>query len=183
MKTTFRRINRSIILVLASVFIWGCESDDNSVANLAVENQFFAFEDGQSYAISNAWVNHEVSEGVFEIVLMNTGSLISADHVNEVSLVFNFSNNLGRLPQFFTTQVDEYTISTNGTIVDGEFEPGIFLLSDVDPQSDEYATTGLVIISNLNPTYIDFSFSFTRNDGQRIYGAYQGNYITNEDVD
>ena len=45
-----------------------------------------------------------------------------------------------------------------------------------DSQSDVYAQSGSVTVTNFTQFNIVFTFSFTRNDGQVISGSYDGNY-------
>jgi len=73
--------------------------------------------------------------------------------------------------------IENYAISINGSIVDSEFNPGTILLSNNDPDSDVFAQSGSVTITNFTAYNIVFTFTFTRTDGQVITGRYDGNYL------
>jgi hypothetical protein len=61
------------------------------------------------------------------------------------------------------TEIDAYDISINGSVVDSEF--------------NSYAQSTSVTIRNFTTFNIDFTFTFTRNDGQVISVRYNGNYL------
>ncbi|BAO74433.1 hypothetical protein [Winogradskyella sp. PG-2] len=74
-------------------------------------------------------------------------------------------------------QIKDYDISINSTVVDSEFNPGTILLADNEPDSDVCAQSSFITFINFTEYNINFTFTFTRNDGQVISGSYNGYYL------
>jgi hypothetical protein len=96
--------------------------------------------------------------------------------LDNISLVY-FELDAVNLEATTYTEIEFYDVSINGSIVASAFNAGTVLLSANDPESDVYAQSGSVTITNLTTFNIDFTFTFTRADGQVISGRYNGNYL------
>ena len=158
-----------------------CSSDDNPDNPNQSKNQVTF--NGNAYSITSAWINDENTA-------TNDPSDIGINLFNKTTAEINSGNDLTNITRIYFdfTEVDlqektyteilDYDFSINGTLIDGVFDPGTILLSDNDSNSDIYASSSIVTISNLTETTVDLSFSFTRKDGKVISGNYSGNYIT-----
>lgn len=176
----FKKIKFAVLLTVVS-FISSCSSDDNSNNTQNQPENEVTF-NGTSYSITTAWINDENTT-------TNDPSEIGVNLSNKTTEEINSGNDLTNITRVYFdfddvtvqettyTQITDYDFSINGTVTNGVFDAGTVLLSDNDPQSDFYASSGLVTINSISESTVDLEFTFTRNDGQVISGSYIGNYI------
>jgi hypothetical protein len=165
------------MLSIASV---SCSSDDTSSIPDETNNEFTF--NGTTYNLVSAII-------VDENTANNDPSDISISLFNKTSTEITGNNDLSDITYMYFdfqdttiqnttyTNIQDYDVSINGTIVNSEFTPGTVLLSDDNPQSEVYAQSGSVTVTNFTEFNIVFNFTFTRNDGQVISGSYDGNYF------
>lgn len=164
---------------MLSIALVSCSSDDTSSIPDETNNEFTF--NGTTYNLVSAII-------VDENTANNDPSDISISLFNKTSTEITGNNDLSDITYMYFdfqdttiqnttyTNIQDYDVSINGTIVNSEFTPGTVLLSDDDPQSDVYAQSGTVTVTNFTQFNIVFTFTFTRNDGQVISGSYNGNY-------
>ncbi|WP_179018549.1 hypothetical protein [Winogradskyella forsetii] len=165
-------------LLLALIFA-ACAPEDNTT--IPENTNEFIF-DGVTYPIITAIIIDENTSATnpspIKISLWNKTSSEATGNgdLEDIALV-NFEIEDENLEVTTYTDVENYDISINGSIVNSEFSPGTLLLSNDDPDADVFAQSGSVNITNFTAFNIVFTFTFTRNDGQFISGSYDGNYL------
>ena len=169
------------VLFTLALFISNCSSDDNSDNTPNQREKEVTF-NGTSYTITTAWINDENTT-------TNDPSEIGVSLSNKTTEEINSGNDLTNVTHVYFdfddvtvqettyTQITDYDFSINGTMTNGIFDAGTVLLSDEDPQSDFFASSGSITINSISESAVDLEFIFTRNDGQVISGNYIGNYI------
>jgi hypothetical protein len=170
-----------LFLFILSIFISNCSSDDSSDNTPNQPENQVTF-NGTSYSITTAWINDENTT-------TNDPSEIGVNLFNKTTEEINSGNDLTNITRVYFdfddvtvqettyTQITDYDFSINGSVTNGVFNNGTVLLSDEDPLSDFYASSGSVIINSISESTVNLEFTFTRNDGQVISGSYFGNYI------
>lgn len=169
-----------LLALMLSIALVSCSSDDtSSIPDEA--NKEFTF-NGNTYNLMSAIIVDENTTnsdpGDISISLFNKNSaeITSNTDLSDISYV-NFKITDTNIQNTTYSQIDNYDISINSSIVNSEFTPGTVLLADDDSQSDVYAQSGSVTVTNFTQFNIVFTFTFTRNDGQVITGSYDGNYF------
>jgi hypothetical protein len=173
--------NLHYLLTLILPFIlFTCSPEDNT--NISIEEPSEFTYNGEVYNLVSAVISDENTttndQSDISISLFNkTSSEITGNgNLSDVTYL-NFDLNAVTIQQTTYNEFDDYDISINGSVVDSEFNSGTILLSDNDPQSNEFAQSGALTITNFTAYNIAFTFTFTRNDGQVITGSYDGNYL------
>ncbi|WP_400077932.1 hypothetical protein [Winogradskyella sp. R77965] len=162
-----------LALSLCSV-LFTCSPEDNT--NITLEKlSEFTF-NGETYDLASAIIRDE-NTGDISINLFNKTSseITSNSDLSDVTYL-HFSLNDSTIQQTTYNQIEDYDISINSSVIDSEFNSGTVLLSDNNPDSEVYAQSGSVTVTNFTAYNIVFTFTFTRNDGQVIAGVYDGNY-------
>ncbi len=169
-----------LLTLLLPVFLLACSADDGDGIS-EDKIQEFVF-NGETYNLVTAIISDENTSSndpsEIGISLFNKTSteVTGNEDLSDINFVyFNFVD--VSIQNTTYNQIEDYDISTNGSVVDSEFNPGTILLSDSDPESDTYAQSGSVTVTNFTEFNIAFTFTFTRNDGQVISGSYDGNYL------
>ena len=175
------KLNLPHLLVLAfTIVLTSCSSDDYNATPIEDTNQFTF--DNDTYDLVSAIVtdaNASSNEtGQIGIRLFNKTSaeITSNSDLNDITYVY-FEVQDVNLQALTYTEINAYDVSINGSVIDSEFNAGTILLSANDPESDVYAQSASITITNFTAFNIDFTFTFTRNDGQVVSGRYNGNYI------
>ena len=182
-------MKRILPFLLALVFtsvLMSCSSDDDNT--ISEENtKEFTF-NGETYDLVTAIVSEDdtsTNTGTeFGIRLFNKTSseITSNSDLDDITFVY-FELETANLEATTYTEIDAYDISINGSVVASEFNAGTVLLSANDAESDIYAQSASVTLRNFTTFNIDFTFTFTRNDGQVISGRYNGNYLQPDGID
>jgi hypothetical protein len=171
-----------IILILLSLSIFSCSSDDSEMTEIEAENP----QDdepsnglkinGMVYELSYTYVNDENttdSDASDIAIIMSNVDVLSEDQVNNVTfLYFDFQGvdlEVGEI-----TSISDYRISTNANSNNSEISGGTTVLDDTE-FGFQVIETSIKIIA-LDSNQIDIEFSFTREDGEVISGNYSGNY-------
>ena len=169
-----------LLALVFTMVLTSCSSDDDNT--ISEENtKEFTF-NGETYDLLTAIVSDEDtstndgSEIGIRLFNKTTSEITSDANLDDITFVY-FELEAENLEATTYTEIDAYDISINGSVVDSEFNSGTILLSVNDPESDIYAQSGSVTIRNFTTFNIDFTFTFTRNDGQVISGRYNGNYL------
>lgn len=170
---------RVLALMLSITFV-SCSSDDtSSIPDEA--NNAFTF-NGNTYNLMSAIIvdenttNNDPSDISISLFNKTSTEITSNTDLSDISYV-NFKIVDATIQNTTYNQIDNYDVSINSSITNSEFTAGTVLLSDADSQSDVYAQSGSVTVTNFTQFNIVFTFTFTRNDGQVISGSYDGNYF------
>ncbi|MBV7267925.1 hypothetical protein [Winogradskyella luteola] len=169
-----------LFVLLLTLILMACSSDDTN-SNTDEANNEFVF-NGITYHLVSAIITDENTAtddpSDIGISLFNkTSSEITGNNdLNDISYIY-FDFNDVTIQNTTYTEIEDYDISINSSIVNSEFNHGTVLLSDNDPESDVYAQSASVTVTNFTEFNIVFTFTFTRNDGQVISGSYDGNYF------
>ena len=170
-----------LLALFLTIVLMSCTTDDGNAITDENTNAFTF--NGATYELTSAIVIDETT-GDMDINFFNktNSELTSNIDLDGISFVY-FEVQSSSLQVATYTEIDDYDISINGSVVDSEFNPGTLLLSANDPQSDIYAQSGSVNVRNFTAFNIDLTFTFTRTDGQLISGAYNGNYLLRNSSD
>ena len=174
------KATKLVTLLITIIFFIGCSSDDSSDNASSEKTNEFTF-NGQSYELMTAWINDEntttsdPSDIGFNLFNKSTADINSGNDLTGINYIY-FDFTEVDLQETTYTDILDYDVSINGTLINGNFSPGTVFLSDDDPNADIYASISTVTISDLTATTVNLTFSFTRNDGKVISGAYSGNY-------
>jgi len=169
-----------LLALLCAVLLVACSPEDSTTNSEETTNEFVF--NSVTYNLVTAIVTDEntttndPSEIGISLFNKSSSEITSNGDLDNVSYVY-FDFDDVTIQNRTYNQIDDYDISINGSIVDSEFNPGTILLSDNDSESDVYAQSGLVTVTNFTQYNIAFTFTFTRNDGQVISGSYNGNYL------
>ncbi|NRD20580.1 hypothetical protein HNV08_11020 [Winogradskyella eckloniae] len=169
-----------LFLILLYGVVLGCAQEELNSYEPEDTNAFTY--NGATYPLMAAIVlDEETSANTasdIKISLFNKSSaeITSNSDVTDLSYV-SFEVVDIDLNQTTYNQIDDYTVSINGSVTDSEFHPGTILLSSSDADSHLFAQSGVVTITNYTAYNIVFTFSFTRTDGTLISGSYDGNYL------
>jgi hypothetical protein len=165
---------------LVILFLFDC-SPENTNSNPQEKINEFIF-NGVTYNLVSAIVTDENTSSNapnnIGIKLFNKTSteIIGNGDLSDVSYVY-FDINDNTIQNTTYSQIQDYDISINSSIIDSEFNPGTVLLDDNNPDSEEFAQSGSITVTNFTAYNIKLTFTFTRNDGQVITGSYDGNYL------
>ncbi|WP_299363334.1 hypothetical protein [Winogradskyella sp.] len=174
------KLPQVLVFLLAITFL-ACSSDDDTNSNTDENTNQFIF-NGETYNLTTAVINDEdtssdnVSEISISIFNKSAAELAGNSDLTDINFVY-FDFDDVTIQNTTYDEIDDYAVSTNSSIIDSEFNNGTVLLSDNDSESDVYAQSGSVTITNFTEFNIKLTFTFTRNDGQVISGSYDGNYI------
>ena len=165
-----------LITLLLAITISACSPDENTSIAPEDTNEFIY--SNISYPLTSAIINNDNNANSLGIRLFNkTSSQITSNvDLDDIAYVY-FDLGTESIQNTTYNNIENYAISINGSIVDSEFNPGTILLSNNDPDSDVFAQSGSVTITNFTAYNIVFTFTFTRTDGQVITGRYDGNYL------
>jgi len=174
----------TLFTLLFTLVLMSCAPEDNSVP---VENvNEFTF-NTETYDLVTAIINDNSTAtnpsniGITLTNKSNTESVSNGD-IDDFTFVY-FDIQAITLQATTYNNIEDYDVSVNGSVVNSVFSPGTVLLSDNDPDADVYAQSGSVIITNFTAFNIDFTFTFTRTDGQVISGRYNGSYLAPNGID
>jgi hypothetical protein len=175
------KLKLPILLALVfTIVLTSCSSDDDNT--ISDENtKEFTF-NGETYDLVTAIISSDdtsTNDGSkIGIRLFNKTSseITSNSDLDDITFVY-FELEAVNLEATTYTEIDYYDVSINGSVVDSAFNAGTILLSADDSESDIFAQSASVTIRNFTAFNIDFTFTFTRNDGQVISGRYNGNYL------
>ncbi|WP_138434651.1 hypothetical protein [Winogradskyella algicola] len=169
-----------ILALMLSIALVSCSSDDTSSVPDETNNEFIF--NGTTYNLVSAIIvdentaNNDPSEISISLFNKTSAEITGNNDLSDISYVyFDFEDTTIQNTTY--SQIEDYDISIDGTITNSEFTPGTVLLDNNDPQSDVYAQSALVTVTNFTEFNIAFTFTFTRNDGQVISGSYDGNYF------
>ena len=178
-------LSHLIALMLTIIFV-SCSPESNN-SNPEEENNEFTF-NGVTYNLVSAIIvdentdNNDPSEISISLFNKTSTEVTNNGDLDDVSFVyFDFEDTTIQNTTY--TQIEDYDVSINGSIVDSEFNPGTVLLSDDDSESNVYAQSASVTVTNFTAYNIAFTFTFTRMDGQVISGSYDGNYFAPNGID
>lgn len=175
----------TLLTLLFTIILMGCSPEDSTVPEENVNK--FTFND-ETYDLITAIINDENTTtndpSDIGITLTNKSNAESVSNVDldDFTLIF-FNLEAITLQNTTYNNIENYDVSINGSVIDSEFNPGTVLLSDDNPESDVYAQSGSVTITNFTAFNIDFTFTFTRTDGQVISGRYNGSYLAPNGID
>jgi len=166
--------------LLVTLTFFACSPEDNSSIPEEDTNEFTF--NGETYNLTSVIISDENTSSdepsTIGISIFNkTSSEITGNSDLEALTFVYFDLNAVNIQNTTYSDINDYNISIDGTILDSEFSPGTVLLSDNDPDANVYAQSGTVTVTNFTEFNIVFSFTFTRNDGQVIFGSYDGNYL------
>jgi hypothetical protein len=168
---------KKIGLLLFSILILSCSSDDNS----GNSNQNGFTYNGIFYPVKNVFINDEnttdnnPSDISFSLVNKTVSEISSENDLSNItSLYFDF--NAITIEQTSYTNILDYNARINASRTSGNIVGGTEILSDNNAELQ--ATNINITINSITSTTINFSFSFTKTNGQIISGQYNGNYLT-----
>lgn len=166
--------------LLLTITLFSC-SPESSNSNPDEATNEFVF-NGETYNLVSAIINDEntttndPSEIGISLFNKTSSEITGNGDLNDITFVY-FDFEAITIQNTTYTQIEDYDVSISSSIIDSEFNPGTILLSDNDSESDLYAQSGSVTVTNFTEFNIAFTFTFTRNDGQVISGSYDGNYL------
>jgi hypothetical protein len=169
-----------ILVLILAIILMSCSTDDNN--SIPDENiNKFTF-NNETYDLVSAIISDDDSTtdnaDEIEIRLFNkTSSEITSNvDLDDITFVY-FKIQDTDIQQTTYNQLEDYSVSIDGSVLESEFNYGTFLLSNNDSESDIYAESASITVTNFTTFNIDFIFTFTRNDGQVISGRYNGSYF------
>ncbi|MCB0399900.1 MAG: hypothetical protein KDD26_09825 [Winogradskyella sp.] len=168
-----------ILALMLSIALVSCSSDDTSSIPDETNNEFTF--NGNTYDLMSVIIvdentaNNDPSDISISLFNKTSAEITSNNDLSDISYV-NFKIVGTTIQNTTYNQIDSYDVSIDSSITNSEFTPGTVLLSDDDSQSDVYAQSGTVTVTNFTQFNIVFTFTFTRYDGQVISGSYDGNY-------
>lgn len=166
-----------LFVLFCAVITLACSPDDDNTISKEIIGEFTF--NGQTYDLASIIITSENTSsnetGEIGINLFNKTSteVTSNTNLSDVSYVY-FSFEDVNIQNTTYNQIDDYNISINSSFIDDEFNPGTILLSDSDSESDLYAQSGSITVTNFTQFNIAFTFTFTRNDEEVISGSYDG---------
>ncbi|WP_299123600.1 hypothetical protein [uncultured Winogradskyella sp.] len=169
-----------VFTVLVALVLFAC-SPENTNSIPEEETKEFVF-NGVTYNLVSAIITNQNTStndpSNISIRLFNKSSseITGNGDLSDVTYIY-FNFEAVNIENRTYNEIEDYDISINGSIIDSEFNPGTILLSDDHSESDVYAQSGSITVTNFTEFNIVFAFTFTRNDGQVISGSYDGNYL------
>lgn len=169
-----------LLAILVGFALLSCSSDDANANPSDAPNEFTF--NGNTYDLVSAIIvdentaTNDPSEISISLFNKTSSEITSNSDLSDISYIY-FDFDDVTIQNTTYTQINDYDVSINGSIVNSEFSPGTILLADNDPQADVYAQSGSVTVTNYTEFNIAFTFTFTRNDGEVISGSYDGNYL------
>ncbi|NQY04842.1 MAG: hypothetical protein HRT68_01235 [Flavobacteriaceae bacterium] len=168
------KMHKLFIVVLTAIFIFSCSSDDDNSNNNQNVNGFTF--NGTFYSAPQVFLNDENttdnSPSDLAIIMSNV-NLLTANQNSGVNFVY-FDFNGVTFETATVTVIPDYNIIENGAISNLQVTGGTTVLDDT--QSGLTATSTSVTINSFTASSINFTFSFTREDGEVITGNYSGSY-------
>jgi len=158
-------------------FLLSCSSDDNSET---ITQNGFKFE-GIFFEIKTVYINDEntldsnPSDIGFSLVSKTSSELNSENDLSNINTLY-FDFNAVNIEQTTYSEILDYNAKINANRTNGNIVGGTQILSD--NETSLQATDINITINEITQSTINFSFSFTRNDGKIITGNYSGNYLT-----
>ena len=169
-----------LLTLIVSIALVSCSADDTNSNPDDAPNEFNF--NGTTYDLVSAIIvnentaNNNPSNISISLFNKTSSEITGNSDLSDISYVyFDFQD--ASIQNTTYNQIDDYDVSINGSIINSEFNPGTILLSDDDPQSDVYAQSTSITVTNFTAFNIAFTFTFTRNDGEVISGSYDGNYF------
>ena len=169
-----------LLTFLFTIVLMACSPEEsNSSADDPINEFIF---NGENYDLISVIIYDENTvtsdPSDIRISLFNkTSSVITSNaDVDDVTYVY-FEVNATNIEATTYNDIEDYNVSINNSVINSEFITGSTLLSNNDTESDVFAQSGSLTITNFSQFNIDFTFMFTRNDGQIISGRYNGNYL------
>lgn len=168
-----------VVLILTLVLLACSPEENTNIIDNA--NKEFTF-NNETYDLESLIIYDEntttTEPSTIRISLFNKQSSVITSNadVDDVTYVY-FEVNATNLEQTTYSNIDDYNVSINNSVVDSDFITGTTLLNSSDPESDIFAQSGFITITNFTQFNIVFTFTFTRADGQIISGRYDGNYL------
>ncbi|MBC2846085.1 hypothetical protein [Winogradskyella flava] len=169
-----------LIAMLFACILVSCSPDDGD--GIPNENAGEFIINGESYNLVSAIITDEntstIDSSEISISLFNKTSaeITGNSDLSDISYVY-FEIEDTTIQNTTYSQIEDYDVSINSTVIDSEFNHGTVLLSDDNPESDMYAQSASMTVTNFTQFNIAFTFTFTRNDGQVISGSYDGQYF------
>ena len=168
---------KKIGILLFSILMLSCSSDDNS----GNSNQNGFTYNGTFYAVKTVFINDEntvdnnPSDISFSLVNKTVSEISSENDLSNItSLYFDF--NAVTIEQTSYTNILDYNATINASRTSGNIVGGTEILSDNNAELQ--ATNINITVNSITSTTVNFSFSFTKTNGQIISGQYNGNYLT-----
>ncbi|WP_040282766.1 hypothetical protein [Psychroserpens damuponensis] len=162
--------NNILIGILIGLVIFSCSSNDDN-GNLANGNQNGFNFNGNFYSTQNAFVDDEPDYISINLSNINPYQPTQTTGINFVNIEF-----LGTSIETGTiTDITNYRIVENAEYLDDSFIAlGTTIINRI--QDGFTITSGTVTINFISETNIDFTFTFTREDGEIVNGSYSGVY-------
>ena len=183
-KTKTMKYLKTITLVLFTIVLTSCSSDDDSNTS---ESNFIKV--GESSFEMKAAIVEPSFNSVFLSLTNKTEAEINAS-VSGTTLN-NVDYFTARINHFDLTPGETYDLDdisnlefiVNGDVINSEFENGFSQFYNSGSNADLEVTSGSITVIDYTVDSIDLSFSFTRNDGTEISGLYVGSflYLTSSD--
>ena len=168
---------KKIGILLFSILMLSCSSDDNS----GDSNQNGFTYNGTFYEVKTVFINDEntadnnPSDISFNLVNKTISEISSENDLSNISSLY-FDFNDVNVEETTYTNILDYNAKINSNRTSGNIVGGTEILSDNN--TDLQATNINITINSITSTTVNFSFSFTKANGQIISGQYNGNYLT-----
>jgi hypothetical protein len=170
---------KKIGILLFTILILSCSSDDSSENSNQNQNGFTY--NGTFYEVKTVYINDEnttnsnPSDIGFSLINKTSAEINSGNDLTNVATLY-FDFNAVNVEQTTYTNILDYNGKINANRTSGSITGGTEILSD--NETTLQANNISVTINNITSTAVNFTFSFTRTDGQNISGQYNGNYFT-----
>ena len=168
---------KKIGILLFSILFLSCSSDDSSGNS---NQNGFTF-NGTFYEVKTVYINDEnttdsnPSDIGFSLINKTSSEINSGNDLSNVATLY-FDFNAVNVEQTTYTNILDYNGKINVNRTSGSISGGTEILSD--NETTLQANNISVTINNITSTTVNFTFSFTRTDGQTVSGQYNGNYLT-----
>ena len=167
---------KKISVLLFSVFLVACSSDDSSENS---NQNGFTF-NGTFYEIETVYINDEntaddtISDIGFNLVNKTDSEIYSGNDLDDL-MSFYFDFQAVNLEETTYTDILDYDALINASLINNTIVGGTQILSDneISLQANDINIT----IHDITSTTVNFTFSFKRTDGKIIAGQYDGTYL------
>lgn len=175
-----KKINLTYLGLLLLLITFSCSSDDDNSGNTQNINGFTF--NGTFYSVPQVYINDEniIDNNPSDLtIIMSNVNLLTANQTSGVNFVYmDYTGTTFETGSI--TSLPDYRIIENAGINALEISGGTTLLDD--NENGLTANVTLLTINSISPTSIDFTFSFTREDGEVVSGNYSGSYTDISDL-
>lgn len=179
-----KKLNKVVVFFCFILTVFSCSSDDeNNSQEQEQQSTNVITLNNETYVVNSVFVEPSIGGSTFVSLInksktevldaLNNGTQL--DNVNIFTIRIN-QNPLAEQTYNFS-DMPSLQFEVNAQFIDGELEDGNILLDRNNSDDNLNANSGSITISSLTTDTINFSFEFTRNDGEIVNGNFNGNFL------